>query len=128
MRKHKDVSECDTVVAFGIDGVVTKERVRYVYKSLERCDSAYVGLITTQIPLFTNFLVDEWDLSPNFVEAGYFRTYALASYKLEYSDKELIYVGSTILENLAAELTGWRYVWRNKAEQRLLQEANFYNA
>jgi len=128
MRKHKDISECDTVIAFGIDGVVTKERVRYVYKSLERCNSVYVGLITTQIPLFTKFLIDEWNLSPDFVEAGYFRTYTLASYKLRYSKKELIYVGSTILENLAAELTGWRYVWRNKAEQRLLQEANFYNA
>jgi len=99
-----------TVVAFDIDGTLTRSEVLTAYRELKNMVGITIGIVTRRTQKLAQDFVQEHNLNPEFLKSRVVKTLAFEEIKDNIDDDEFIYVGNRISDFGYAKLSGWDFV------------------
>lgn len=107
------------IVAFDIDGTLTDDKTRAVYRKLEQKVGVKVGVITSRSRPEAEKFLDEHDLSYEFLDANLLKFFPLRARGITFSGNPEIYVGNTVRDMFTATLTGWEFIHVSRVDEAL---------
>jgi phosphoglycolate phosphatase-like HAD superfamily hydrolase len=109
----------DRVVAFDIDGTLTEQKAKDVYRKLYQKSGVTVGIITSNPRARAENFLDENDLQYEFLNANLLKFFPLRGQGLTFTGMKMTYVGNTARDMFAAKLTGWDFVHVSEVDKAL---------
>lgn len=98
------------VVAFDIDGTLTRQSVRQTFKSLKQKDGVEVGIVTSNPPLMRSSFVEKHNLEPDFQQSALIKARALLGIGMVYARAEKLYIGNSRTDKIYSTISNWGYI------------------
>lgn len=99
-----------TVVAFDIDGTLTRDGVLIAYRELKKRVGITIGIVTRRPQTLAESFVEEHNLQPEFLKSRVIKSIAFEDIEDSMDDEEFIYVGNRVSDFIYAKLSGWGFV------------------
>lgn len=107
------------VVAFDIDGTLTDEKGRAVYRKLEQKSGVKVGVITSRSHSEAKKFLSEYDLTYEFLDTNLVKYFPLRGRGITFSGNPEIYVGNTLRDMLSSTVAGWQFIHISRVDEAL---------
>lgn len=107
------------LVVFDIDGTLTDEKTRAVYRKLSRKSGVQVAVITSKTRAGAEEFLDEYDLDYEFLDTNLLKFFPLRGRSITFTKGQKIYVGNTVRDMVAATLAGWEFIHVSRVDEAL---------
>lgn len=98
-----------TVVAFDIDGVLTRDEGMQIFRRFKRRDDTTVGIVSSRPQGSINNFIERNNLDVSFAKSAFVKSIPLRSIKESFDDERYIYYGSWFRDRVASKVSGWEY-------------------
>lgn len=100
-----------SVIAFDIDGTLTRKPIRDLFRDLSGKRTAQVGIITGRSANDMANFVSRYNLQIDFEETGISKVYPLFKVRAwHHGHDRYVYVGNSILDRFGSPATGWKFI------------------
>lgn len=99
-----------TVVAFDIDGTLTRDEVLTAYRELQNRAELTIGIITARTKKSSKTFVEDNNLKPEFMKNRIVKYIAFQNIENKIDDDRYIYVGNRLTDSVFARASGWEFV------------------
>lgn len=99
-----------TVVAFDIDGTLTRDEVLTAYRELKKMGGITIGIVTRRPQTLAESFVEEHNLQPEFLKSRVVKSIAFEDIEANIDGKDFIYVGNRVSDFVYAKLSSWDFV------------------
>lgn len=99
-----------TVVAFDIDGTLTRDEVLTAYRELKKRVGITIGIVTRRPKKYAEKFTEDKELHPEFSKSRIVKSLAFEDIKDNIEDEKYIYIGNRISDFGYAKLSGWDFV------------------
>jgi phosphoserine phosphatase len=100
----------EPVVAFDIDGTLTRSEVMIRFNELSERDDVKVGIITSNPPVFANSFISKYSLEPNFQQSAIVKARALLGIGMAFRPERKVYVGNSTTDEMYSRLANWEFI------------------
>lgn len=97
------------LVAFDIDGTLTRDEVLSVYRSLNKTDVT-VGIITRRLPILADSFIEKMDIEADFVRSAVVKTIPMMQIQSDFNSEDPVYIGNRLQDREYARLAGWSFL------------------